>query len=440
MRYASGLALAPELCAGVVFADTIEEGGERILALLHQFSPEVEPARDEPGIFWVNVAGLTRLYTSLEAWSCRLHSALSRLGFAARIAVGFSRFGTGAIVRAQVDEPTLVLASPDDERERLQQVPLGRLRLGPSIRDELHALGVDTLGAFMKLPAAGLRKRYGDDAHRLHALAAGERSVPLSPAPEIEPITEHLVLDDAETDITRLVFRIKFLLHPLLRALAARHQALAELSIRLELENKLERTERLCPAEPTLDARQLLNLVHLRLEASGLEAGVEEIALDATGVPATAEQLTLFREHPTRDLAAAKQAFAWLRAEFGDGAVVRARLREGHLPEASFALEPVAAMPAPQPREVAARTLVRRVYARPLPLPHRPRHEEDGWLVRGHDDVAADTVIGPYIVSGGWWRREVHREYHFVRNQRGEWLWVFYDRSRQRWFLHGRVE
>ena len=49
-------------------------------------------------------------------------------------------------------------------------------------------------------------------------------------------------------------------------------------------------------------------------------------------------------------------------------------------------------------------------------------------------------VLGPYVVSGGWWRKSVHREYHYAETQKGELLWVFYDRGQRRWFLQGRVE
>jgi protein ImuB len=49
-------------------------------------------------------------------------------------------------------------------------------------------------------------------------------------------------------------------------------------------------------------------------------------------------------------------------------------------------------------------------------------------------------VLGPYVISGGWWAGDVHREYHFAETRRGDLLWVFYDRRRRRWFHHGRVE
>jgi len=49
-------------------------------------------------------------------------------------------------------------------------------------------------------------------------------------------------------------------------------------------------------------------------------------------------------------------------------------------------------------------------------------------------------VLGPYVVSGGWWDRPAHRDYHFAETKDGEILWLFYDRGTRRWFLQGRVE
>jgi protein ImuB len=167
--------------------------------------------------------------------------------------------------------------------------------------------------------------------------------------------------------------------------------------------------------------------------------GVIEAAVTAEGVKATAEQLDLFATKPRRDPGAQRRAFARLRAEFGDRAVARAGLREGHLPEGAFEWAPLAELPAPRPRLVR-RTLVRRMRTRPAPLPYRPRHEVDGWQLRGRDDAAVDMLLGPFVLSGGWWRGEIKREYFFTRTREEEWLWVFRDAHRRRWFLHGRVE
>ncbi|MCZ7585244.1 MAG: hypothetical protein M5R36_18960 [Deltaproteobacteria bacterium] len=64
----------------------------------------------------------------------------------------------------------------------------------------------------------------------------------------------------------------------------------------------------------------------------------------------------------------------------------------------------------------------------------------EGWLLAGAEAGPVVSVRGPYLISGGWWRREVRRRYQFVETSRGDLLWVYYDEARKRWFLHGRVE
>jgi protein ImuB len=61
-------------------------------------------------------------------------------------------------------------------------------------------------------------------------------------------------------------------------------------------------------------------------------------------------------------------------------------------------------------------------------------------MLRGLDQGPVVRVLGPYVVSGSWWRRPEHRDYHFAETRQGELLWVFFDRARRRWFLQGRVE
>ena len=69
------------------------------------------------------------------------------------------------------------------------------------------------------------------------------------------------------------------------------------------------------------------------------------------------------------------------------------------------------------------RTLVRRLRLPPAPLPHRPRHEEDGWQLRGRGDAAVDSLLGPYVLSGGWWRGGARRG-----PARSPWPWSFRSR------------
>jgi protein ImuB len=239
----------------------------------------------------------------------------------------------------------------------------------------------------------------------------------------------------------------------LLATLAARHQALAALRLALLIDHGGWLKEPLRPAAPTLDAAQILDLVRLRLESLQLAAGVVEIELGADTCAATREQLRLFAETPSRDLDAANRALARLRAEFGEDAVVCAKLADGHLPEAKFTWEPVSQVKLP--RNVlngakrlndlnvlnSPKVLVRRMEAKPQRLTGGPYHShEDGWLILGAKYGSIDKLTGPYLFSGGWWNREIQREYYYAETRRGDLLWLYYDRVRRRWFLQGAIE
>ena len=100
--------------------------------------------------------------------------------------------------------------------------------------------------------------------------------------------------------------------------------------------------------------------------------------------------------------------------------MVRATLQPRHLPEASFSFEPLERLPAAQIGDTPGhRPMIRRLYreARSIPRP------------------GGDTC-GPFILSGGWWSQEVHREYHYTPDL----IWIYWDRERRRWLQHGRVE
>ena len=458
-------ALALSLCAGlracVVAPEQIAAATEEIKNALWCFSPSLE-AGDEAGVFWLDASGLKPLFLSLEAWSNALRQRLLERSLYACVVVGFSRFGTYALARA--GRQARVLADAEEERRSVAQVPLACLDIEPEFRDVLSKLGVHTIEALLCLPSSGILTRFGKTAARLHALAAGEFA-PLRAEAWLAPLAERALLDAAESDSTRLLFLVKRLLDAVLVKAALRGEALARVALAFVLDRKQGRVqpEALRPAVPTLDSTQLMDLVRLQLEVLQLPTGAIEIELEAESVATTAEQLRVFAEQPRRDLAAADRALARLRAELGEGAEVRAVLSDGHLPEACFAWQPIAAVRsarpalAPEPERLAAdggealplpsvsetlarRPLVRRIFKKPEQLaPPARQLRDDGWLIRGPQFGPVVHSAGPYLVNGGWWLKEVQREYSFVLTRRGELLWVYHDKRRRRWFLHGQV-
>lgn len=448
-RYASALSLCPDLRAGVISKEDIAEGVTLVIGRLDRFTPAVEPMEEEPGVFEADASGLERIHETLGDWAGAVRDDLAEVGLRCTVAVGFTRFGAYALARAR--RGIVIPDTPAAEVAVARATPLESMGLSPATRDGLAKLKIRTVGQLLSLPPDGLLERLGREAHHLFHMARGTSWHPLTPHRIPTVPTRRFEMDFPDSDTTRLLFLIKRLLSPLLEETAARGHALSTLLIELKLDHAPAREEAIQTASPTLDQAQLLDLTRLKLEALDLEAGVVELVLAAETVPATPDQLRLFCEHAGRDPEAADRAFARIKARFGRDSVVRARLSEGHLPEARFRWEPMPPTPpfapvAPRHNEPSKETarsgpaLARRILTRPVAMNTRPVHGPRGVHLRGLEHEPVVKVTGPYIVSGGWWHREQHREYHFAETSDGKILWIYFDRNRRRWYLHGTVE
>ena len=441
MRYAAGLSLARDLRAAVVPGPEIDKAVAMVGKRLGAYSPRVEPAAAEAGVFWLDASGLQRLYGSLDNWAQQVRTDLNDLGFRATVVLGFRRFATYAMAKARTE--TVIFKNPADEQTAALRVPLDSLAFEPKTKDLMRKLGIRTVGQFLTMPPAGIARRCGPQAVQLYRLARGKCDVPLNPLRPPAPLSQRLVLDYPEKDVNRLSAAIEKLLEPILQTLGRRGRLVHELKVRFLFDRIGGHTESLRPATPTRDNRLLLELIRLRIHTAGcLPDGVVEINLNARSVAASPQQNHLLTVRPRRDLAAANRALARVRAELGDEAVVRAQLREAHLPEGKFAWEPLHTLGPAKPRVTHAGRLIRRIGSRPQIL--------RGWaplksssVMEMRPDLHQDTVAhssGPYMVSGGWWRRSVQRAYYFAETRAGEILWVYFDHIRRRWFQQGRVE
>lgn len=467
LRYTAALSLCATLRAGEVSELEIERETASISQNLQHFSPDVEPSCSDPGVFWLNATGLERLYESFEGWAQRLQLLLrQRERLESKVVVGFSRFATWAL--AKVCRGLAVFATQSQEYEAALRVPLERFAFDAKVRDSLAKLGVHTVGDFVALPADGIEKRFGNEVWRIYLEARGDLKTPLEPcAPQLRR-RRKIHLDYSENDLIRLMVVIDDLLQSLVIELRGRDEALTILQVELFFEGGEKRREQLCPAAPTIDTEQISELIYLRLSSCKFPDGVTDLVLTVEGVRTQRQQKDLFTPKPLRDTAAANRALARIRAEFGEQAVVRGRLCGGHLPEALFVWErlegvvPIVSsketledqevrsggvdsagarvLLSPNDLQPGTGVLVRRIYSQPLLLPARPRHEPDGWMLRGLEHGPVVRVLGPYTISGGWWRKALQREYHFAETQSGNLLWVYYDRLRRRWFLQGKVE
>src|SRR5580704_11331962 len=318
-RYAHALGLCAKLRARVVAPAQIEAAVIELRAALHALSPRVESAGTrggEPGTFWLDGDGLARIDFGRSpggqsrpppsarsgfrapTWGAAIQRAITALGLSGAVVVGFSRFATYALARADRRTSVTIMTSDTDERAAAAAVPLARLDIDPKLRDALARLGVTTLGQMVRLPGGGILERFGTAAFHLYQLAAGERWDPLVPIAPPEAPDERVILDDDVTDTEQLLFVLRPAIERLLERLAERGRALTALHVELVLRHAVgdteTRAECIKPAAPTLDARSLVRLVHLRVTGSPPSAPVHAARVGADDVAASHEQRAMF--------------------------------------------------------------------------------------------------------------------------------------------------
>ena len=480
MRYAAALTLVSHLHAGTISPDELAVGVRLIRKRLLTISPRVEWGGSDwadPGVFWLEAAGLRRHYPSGVALADTIGRLLRAAGLVAAVVLGHTRLGTYLLARESVAHSGFRPRVVDDEageRAAIAALPLDRLPLEPAARDLLEKLGVATVEHFLRLPYGELLRRFGAPVAELHRTACAAPAVPVQGSGAPLPLLQRRRLTYRASDAERLLRHCRVLLDRLLDRLQQGERAVTELQLQLLLEDGSRRHESIRPASPTRRRRLLLDLLALRLRALDLTAGVEELAIDARHTPLPGGQGELFRTSSRRDPAAGAAALASIRAEFGNAAVACAVLKEAHLPEAQYRWQPVDRLVEAQPRPLTAPAipLVRRVLACPQPIvaarrpetalagPARfgPRHSDAGRCDPAHTGARrAHRHCGPFLVSSGWWWASTgptgdgprhggapdghaDRAYYFINSADGAWEWVYYDRLTRRWYRHGWVE
>jgi protein ImuB len=457
MRFGAAKSLVPGLRAGAVSSVEVEQMVGALVRDLQTFSPHVERDPVHAGVFYVDPEGLAHLYGGEASWARCLQRYLSARQFHAAVVVGYGRALSYALARVtpglRGSSGVRVIDSAEQALEQAREVNFERLALKPKLRHALERIGLSTLGDLALFGTDQLGLRFGAEAARWGAVARGQEVMPLCPEPHLEDPRREVELEPADADVARLCFAIKQGLDQLVEDVRHRGASVRALWLRLQFERGGESVQRLEPSASTRNAPLLLELLRLRLSSLSLTDLVARVVLEAELTELAPGQMAIFA--PKRDLAAGDRALARLRASYGDDVVCRATLEDAHLPEAKYRWSGLVNMELPRRTarsafaedengelvdEVTPAPLVRRVLLKPEPL--AGNFEVDpgtGALSLVHAGEKL-SLRGPYRVNGGWWVREVSRDYYYARTPTDQWLWVFFDLPRNAWFLHALVD
>ncbi|MET0287390.1 MAG: DNA polymerase Y family protein [Polyangiales bacterium] len=460
MRFGAAKSLVPGLRVGTVSSLEAEQMVGELVRDLQTFSPHVERDPVHAGVFYVDPSGLAHLYGGEASWARCLHRYLSARQFHTAVVVGFGR--ALAYASARITRGVRVFEREEQALTHAREVSFERLAMPPKLRTALERIGLSTLGDLSTFGADQLGLRFGGEAARWSAVARGQEVMPLCPEPHVEAPRREVEVEPPDADVARLCFAIKQALDQLVEDVRQRGASVRALWLRLVFERGGESVQRLEPSAATRNAPLLLELLRLRLssltlddverpQAAREQKLVARVVLEAELTDLAPGQIAIFA--PKRDLAAGERALARLRASYGDDVVCRASLEDAHLPEAKYRWTSLTNMELPARRvkhgetedgelvdELTPAPLVRRVLLKPEPL--AGSFEVDpatGALALVHAGERL-SLRGPYRVSGGWWVREVSRDYYYARTPSDQWLWVFFDVPRNAWFLHALVD
>ncbi len=413
-------AMCPSLATFVRNPGAEERALARLAGWAGQFSPRL--ALEQEGVV-LEIGSSLRLFGGLGTITDKLEAGLAALGYRYRLGIAPTPLAALWRARAGASEPvteTNFLASA------IAPLPLDVMNLDAHTRVAIAGLGLSRIGGLLRLPRPGLARRYGPGLIRMLDRALGKRPDPRLPW-QMDTIFAGAVELPIESESMALVaLAFRRLAEELAGFARARDAAIRQMIVILETERRVIETTLQCHAS-LRDPERILGLIVNRLESLELPAPVRKTALRVEDfVPHVPEQeLAIGEKAMGSGLAPLLMRIA---AKLGDHAVVRLALAPDHRPERASRECGIG-------ERVDAGGIARCGW--PLFMLSKPQRlaEIEGWPSIGGK---LERETGPERIESGWWDgADVARDYYRMRARDGAELWVFHDRSRGGWYLHG---
>jgi protein ImuB len=396
---------------------------EGIAAWAGRYTPAV--SLEPPQALLLELQGSLTLFGGLDALLGAIEAGITELGYCACSALAPTP--TAALLLARA-ERALRIADAEALACALAEIELRHLELPQETLETLHEMGVRRIGECLRLPRAGLARRFGpgllDLLDRAHGRIPDPR-LPYQPPPHF---AARLALPAEVESTDALVFAARRMVLELTGYLQARGAGVQGLELLLLHRDGQSTSLHVGLVAPSRDARHLLALLRERLERLELPAPVLELGLHAEEIrPLDGEELELFGKpaHPGKDWPLLVER---LCARLGADAVRGLCPVPEHRPERAWKPCPPGAR-GPSPRFAGVRPLW--LLTRPAPLV----------CTEGRPRLAGELVLehGPEIIEAGWWDgADIARDYYIARNPGGGRFWVYRERcGGGGWFLHG---
>jgi len=434
-------------------------------------SPRMEDAGEDEIV--VDLAGLGSLFGGEEEIGAELERRAFACGLQGHVAIA-GNIDAASIAARGYSGVTVIPRG--EEAARLSGLPVRVLEPSEETAETLRRWGVHTCGALAALPVSQLSERLGQEGVRLHALARGASLRSLALARAADCFQEEMELDDAIEELDSLSFLLGRLLDQLCARLAARALAAALIRARFELQPHFEaacdrRTEVLRRKEPpgeyetelrlpvpSRDAKMLLKLLRLRLQAHPPGAPVRKIALAAEPARPRAIQgglfLPSFPDPEKLELTIARIANVVGEGNVGSPAIVDTH-RPGEFRMGKFSVVSDEKRSEASGNADAGKKVAQSFRAFRPEIPARMELQGGRPMAVSFQGARGQVraTSGPWRTSGNWWREDSWQQEEWdlevefrsgavpaneanLRCERGVYR-VYYDAGRKGWFVRG---
>ncbi|WP_193599164.1 DNA polymerase Y family protein [Microbacterium sp. YJN-G] len=216
-----------------------------VLRLIEEHAPGAHLLR--PGLAALRSRGISRYHDGEEGAAAALRRILAEAGYPeVRIGVADGMFTAELAARAAAaagtdaenadaagDGPAgWAVIPPGQAQAFLAPLPLQVLN-EPELADLLRRLGIATLGEFAALDALSVRSRFGEHGARLHALARGADSRPLTPRPPDPQLAREIAFETPLGQSDQIAFAVRQTADAVMLALADASAVCTEVRIDL---------------------------------------------------------------------------------------------------------------------------------------------------------------------------------------------------------------
>jgi protein ImuB len=437
-----GCAAAAELWAGVHLPGSREKL-QRLALRAQRFTPRVSLAPPDGLLF--EVKGSLHLFAGVAGLREAIADECRQLEVSALLA--FAPTPLAALALARAGEPLAVL-DPAQLTGRLAPLPLATLRWTGEELSRLARMGVRTVGEALRLPRAGLARRFGPARLAVLDMLTGRVPDLRVPHRERERFRHRCDLACELDDHAAILAALAPSFAALGAFLASRQRGVVELECSLSHRHAPPTQCVLRLAAPATDVERLAQLLGERLDTLRLPEPVRacELRSDAL-VEHRSDCPGLWQpgEHGGGPPSEASLLIERLRARLGEEAVHGLALLEGHRPEHAWGITgPPALALERRPHTGRAGACAELPGAapaarRPLWLLPQPRSlpVRNGLPQRRGSGL---RLLGePERIESGWWDGgEIARDYYTAADSHGVLLWVFRERAAPHgWYLHG---